>query len=75
MVLNSLEIDKAYIGTRFASIYPERALSLVNSEAALVNKSEGLHTGTKEVYINKYFSSPEQKFESREAVIQHMKER
>ncbi|PEF73264.1 hypothetical protein CON94_21840 [Bacillus pseudomycoides] len=82
-VLDSLGIDKAYIvgssfgcyiGTSFASMYPERVLSLVNSEGALVNKSEGLHTETKEEHLNKYFSSPEQEFESREALIHYMKE-
>ncbi|MEI5906705.1 alpha/beta hydrolase [Bacillus spongiae] len=83
VVLDALEIEKVnivgsslgcYIGTRFASMYPERALSLVNSEGALVDKSERANLEPKEEYLNKYFSAPEQEFESRETLIQHMKE-
>ncbi|PEA52738.1 hypothetical protein CON64_22105 [Bacillus pseudomycoides] len=64
-----------YVGTMFASMYADRVISLVNSEGALVNHSGpgGLYTESKEEHINKYFSNPEQEFDSREDLIQYMK--
>ncbi|MEH7464651.1 alpha/beta hydrolase [Bacillus thuringiensis] len=64
-----------YVGTMFASMYADRVISLVNSEGALVNHSGdgGLYTESKEEHVNKYFSNPEQEFDSREDLIQYMK--
>ncbi|ENQ3081182.1 alpha/beta hydrolase [Bacillus cereus] len=64
-----------YVGTMFASMYADRVMSLVNSEGALVNHSGdgGLYTESKEEHVNKYFSNPEQEFDSREDLIQYMK--
>ncbi|HDX9580434.1 TPA: alpha/beta hydrolase [Bacillus pseudomycoides] len=63
------------VGTMFASMYADRVISVVNSEGALVNHSGdgGLYTESKEEHINKYFSNPEQEFDSREALMQYMK--
>ncbi|MFD3449963.1 alpha/beta fold hydrolase [Microbacteriaceae bacterium 4G12] len=83
-VLDALGIHKThivgsslgcYIGTMFAAMYADRVISLVNSEGALVNHSGpgGLYTESKEEHLNKYFSNPEQEFDSREDLIQYMK--
>lgn len=83
-VLDTLKIDKThivgsslgcYIGTMFASKYPERVLSLINSEGALVNRCGpgGLYTHSKEEHFRKYFSEPEQQFDSREELLEYMK--
>ncbi|WLR41778.1 alpha/beta hydrolase [Bacillus carboniphilus] len=78
-VLDTLGIKKVnivgsslgcYVGTKFASIYPERVLSLVNSEGALVEIDPDK---TKEEHLE-YFSVPEQEFESKQELIQFMKE-
>lgn len=85
-VLDALNIRKVhivgsslgcYIGTMLASKYTDRVLSLINSEGALVNHSGpgGLYAASKEEYFNfsKYFSDPEQEFDSKEALLEHMK--
>jgi len=84
-VLDFLNINKShfigsslgcYVGTRLASLYPERVLSLVNSEGAIQNNSgpHGRFKESKEEFLKKYFSEPETTFLSREEYLMYLKE-
>lgn len=86
-VLDALHIRKVhivgsslgcYVGTMFAARYTDRVISLINSEGTLVNHSGpgGLYTESKEEYFSnsKYFSDPEQEFDSKEALMDYMKQ-
>ncbi|SDX36148.1 2-succinyl-6-hydroxy-2,4-cyclohexadiene-1-carboxylate synthase [Marininema mesophilum] len=65
----------AYVATSFAARWPERCLSLVNSEGALQNDTGpgGKFTESKEERMAKLGSRSETTYSSKEAYIQHLK--
>ncbi|HEU5139930.1 MAG TPA: alpha/beta hydrolase [Bacillales bacterium] len=84
-VLDALEIRQThivgssygcYVGTFLASRWPDRILSLVNSEGALVNHSGpgGLYEEPKEEHLAEIFTEPEPEFDSKGDFLQFMKE-
>ncbi len=96
-VLDVLQLDRVhfvgsslgcYVGTRFASLYPEKVISLVNSEGALQNdRGPNGKLGDSETreelvqkyfggtgLVQKYFGGPEPEFNSRETFMEYMME-
>ncbi|WP_139491866.1 alpha/beta fold hydrolase [Brevibacillus dissolubilis] len=85
IVLDACEIDRvhlvgsslgAFVGTCFASRYPERVITLVNSEGALLNHAGegGRYQESKQELIERYFSREESSFPSPADFFSHMQE-